>query len=83
MLGDVGKCTVASVAIEDGAVLVVDVDLETIDFREHVAVDQQQIFPAVVVEIEEAAAPADEAGVVREARRVMVTSSNSPLPRLR
>src|SRR5438477_10298880 len=43
-----------------------DVDVQALDFREDVAVDQQQVLPTVVVEIEEATPPSDEASVARE-----------------
>src|SRR5882672_931862 len=44
-----------------------DVDLQPVHFRECVAVHQQQVFPAVVVEVEKTAAPAYIARVVRHA----------------
>src|SRR6266536_1739531 len=45
-----------------------DVDVQALDLREDVAVDQQQILPTIVVEIEEAASPSGEASVARETR---------------
>src|SRR5947208_745764 len=57
-LGDIVECPVASVAVENRWILEAYGCVESIHFRERVAVYQQQILPTVIVEIEEAAAPA-------------------------
>src|SRR5580700_5621620 len=46
-----------------------NVDSKPVDFGERVSVDQQQIPPAIVVEIEETAPPTDVAGVARHSCR--------------
>ena len=55
------------VAVENRALAVVDVYVQPVDFREGVAVDEEQVQPAIVVEVQKAAAPADEAGVLAQA----------------
>src|SRR5580700_4835205 len=44
-----------------------NVDLQPVDLRKRVTVHQQQIRPAIVVEIEKSASPTDEARIPRDA----------------
>src|SRR5947209_4169280 len=62
--GDVFECALTRIAIENRAVAEMDVGVEAVDFREHVPVHNEQVLPAVVIEIEERAAPTHEASVV-------------------
>ena len=66
-LGNIGEGPVPVVVVKNGAIFVVDVDLETLDLRKRVAVHQQQILPAVIVEIKKSAAPSHKTRVVRDA----------------
>ena len=67
LLGDVGEAPVAEVAIDDFALLVAGFGLELPHLGIDVAVDEEQIEPAIAVEIEEADAPAKPARVEAEA----------------
>src|SRR5471032_3156280 len=67
-LRDIRELAIARIPIQDGAVLIANVDPQPLDFGEYVPVHQQNIFPAIVVEIEKAASPADKTRVARQAR---------------
>src|SRR5216684_6417043 len=64
---NVGEAAVAEIFIEQLALRVAGFGLELLDFRVDVAVANENVGPAVVVEIEKAAAPAEILGVFAEA----------------
>ena len=66
-LRDVLEASVAEVAVDDLALLVARLGLEPLDLGIDVAVDEEEIEPAVVVEIDEADAPAEPARVEADA----------------
>jgi hypothetical protein len=51
------------VELENCALPIMDVDLQLVNLRERVTIHPKQIVPAVVVEIEKFASPADETHV--------------------
>ena len=55
------------VVIEDSPFPVLNVNLQAVDLRERVTIYKEQISPAVVVEIEETASPADKTRVLTHA----------------
>ena len=78
LLADVGEASVAQVAIHDLALFVAGFGLELADFRIDVAVDEEQIEPAVAVEIEKADAPAEPPRVEAEAARERAILAQRP-----
>src|SRR5581483_12213504 len=54
------------VAVQDNRIFVSHAGVQTIHFREDVAVYQQQVLPAIVIEVEKTAAPTDVAGIATE-----------------
>ncbi len=58
------ESSIPEIPVEHRPVLVANIDAQPVNFGIDVAVDKQQILPAVVVEIKEAATPAYKAGVV-------------------
>ena len=66
-LRDVLEASVAEVAVHDLALLVARLRLDPLDLRIDVAIDDEEVEPAVVVEIDEADAPSEPAGVQPDA----------------
>src|SRR6185312_5882909 len=58
-LRNVLKLSISEIAVENRPVFIVNVDVQILYFGEGVTVHEQQIFPAIVIEIEEAGTPAD------------------------
>src|SRR5262245_36787377 len=67
LLGDVFERALTLVLIEDFALRVAGLGGQLLDFGVDVAVDQEDVEPAVVVEIHEPAAPAEEARIDADA----------------
>src|SRR6478609_594296 len=53
-LRNVLKLSISEIAVENRPVFIVNVDVQILYFGEGVTVHEQQIFPAIVIEIEEA-----------------------------
>ena len=64
--GDVGEGGVAVVVIKDARFLEIAAEMLAIDFGIDVAIDEEKIGPAVVIEIEEHGAPPEVFGVEAE-----------------
>ena len=70
--GDIGKSTVAVVVVENARFLKGTAEMLAIHFRVDVAIDEENIGPAVVIEVKEHGAPAEvfrveaEAGGIRD-----------------
>ena len=62
----VRKPSIPKILIEHMPILIANVYAEPVDFGIGVAVDQQKVFPAVIVEIKEAATPANKTSVVSQ-----------------
>ena len=69
LFGNVLESSAAQIAIEDAAILEVNVDALLLHLGKGMAIYQKQVFPSVVVEIEKGASPADESGIARHAGR--------------
>src|SRR4051812_1210432 len=67
--GDIAEPSIPQVAINDLRLLVCRLRFQRIDFRVDVAVDQEEIEPAVVIEVEESSTPAEPACVDADAAR--------------
>src|SRR6185436_9040485 len=67
-LSDVGEVSLAVVVVDDLPLLVAGLGLELPHFGVDVAVDQEEIEPSVVIEIDERRAPAEPARVHADAR---------------
>src|SRR6185437_10681848 len=66
LLGNVTKLAVFQVLIQNRAVPVMNVDVQFIHFGEGMTVDQEEILPAVVVEVEKAGSPSDVASILAQ-----------------
>ena len=64
---NIGECAVAIVVIEDARLLKIAAEMILVHFGINVAVDKQQIGPAIVVKIQKHRAPAEILGVQTEA----------------
>ena len=62
----VRKPSIPKILIEQRPILIANVYTEPVNLGIGVAVDQQKVFPAVIVEIKEAATPANKASVVSQ-----------------
>src|ERR1039458_3724756 len=61
--GNIREPAVTQVSIENGALAEAQVRAFSIDLGKHVAADQNQVAPAIVVEVEELASPTHVAGI--------------------
>ena len=68
MFRDVPKLAIGKILVKNRPILVVNIDMKTFHFREHVAIHNEKIFPSVVVEIEKSGAPADVTRVLSKSR---------------
>src|SRR6188474_2295572 len=65
----VGEAAVVKIAVDHLRFPVSGFRLQRINFRIHMAVDEEQIEPAIVVEIEESSAPPEPPGIHADAAR--------------
>ncbi len=63
---NITKSGVPFVLVQDGAIFVMNINSQAVYFRESVSIYQEQIFPAIVVEIKKSRAPTDVTRVVPE-----------------
>jgi hypothetical protein len=77
LLRDIGEASVLEVPVDDFALLVARFGLEAINFRIDMSVDEKEIEPAVVVEIDKADAPAEPPRVEADAagKRTILTGA--------
>ena len=68
-LGHILEASISKVAINDLPLFVAGLRLDPFDLRIHVAVDDEDVQPAVVVEIDEGDAPSEPAGVEPDSSR--------------